>query len=296
MEKIIKWISYSTLPILAGLFIPNFLFAQGSQFSFSYNIPARMYYHYEDTRPPYLTNTTSYPYSSVSDTGTFSISKLIMQHGKTISFTIPIEQQPYLTIAYTVSFKIDSLLPNLQKFSMSFQNTYIALHANVATTSGIIFDNVPYNEFTDSTLIVNVAGKLCRTSFHSVNYNFSDNEAIMQYYTYKVNNFDSLLEDTSSFRFSLNIFPTPVISKVQNFSVTEKHFIIYFALPDHSIHYSFPSSDHSQTLTIYDILGREVKRIEIPSGVSEYHLQRDGFMSGYYFARLGSQSASFIVN
>jgi hypothetical protein len=49
-------------------------------------------------------------------------------------------------------------------------------------------------------------------------------------------------------------------------------------------------------LIIYDILGREVERIEIPSGVSEYRLQRDGFMSGYYFARLGSQSASFIVN
>jgi len=62
------------------------------------------------------------------------------------------------------------------------------------------------------------------------------------------------------------------------------------------IHFSFLLLTHSEPLLIYDILGREVKRIEIPSGVSEYSIPREQFRSGSYFARLGNMTASFVVD
>jgi hypothetical protein len=49
-------------------------------------------------------------------------------------------------------------------------------------------------------------------------------------------------------------------------------------------------------MNIYDILGREVSRIEIPAGSSSYAMSSVGFAKGTFFARLGIQSASFMMN
>jgi len=108
--------------------------------------------------------------------------------------------------------------------------------------------------------------------------------------------YDSLLQNYNNFHCYIKLGITQPINSVSQSKNNDQALIINTIIPDHSIYLSFPSSDHSETLAIYDVLGREVKRIEIPSGASEYDLARKQFASGYYFAQLGNLNASFIVN
>jgi hypothetical protein len=86
------------------------------------------------------------------------------------------------------------------------------------------------------------------------------------------------------------------INFVSKSLTTLQSLIISTSLPDHTIHFSFPSSDHAQRITIYDILGREVSRLEIPVGSSSYAMSSIGYPKGTFFARLGLQTASFVMN
>ncbi len=104
---------------------------------------------------------------------------------------------------------------------------------------------------------------------------------------------DSLLEGVNFSIIFVNSKPinsvTSPITATQNFNVVN-----YF--PFNRADFTFPSSDHPQQITIYDILGREVKRIEIPAGSTSYAMSSVGYPKGTYFARLGLQTASFMMN
>jgi hypothetical protein len=90
------------------------------------------------------------------------------------------------------------------------------------------------------------------------------------------------------------VIPQPV-NAVSESNFAQQNIKIFSKLLDNAIHFSFPTSDQPQPLLIYDILGREIKRIEIPSGVSEYSVPQGQLPSGYYFARLGNMGAKFMV-
>ena len=210
---------------------------------------------------------------------------------------------------YTLSFLIDSIDSEIKNFTINSSDNDIytgsssclgsPYNSSVTNTSSsyLRFSKMNYINSGDSALSVSLSGVDCMNHIDTFNY--------FNYYTSSYywrgdskncwNTYKSLYLIRDSSEASCSI----IFSKIQKSSVPnidQIHFYVTWQLYDHTVHFSFPSFDHSQTISIYDILGREVKRIEIPSGVSEYRLQRDGFMSGYYFARLGNLNAKFVVN
>ena len=203
----------------------------------------------------------------------------------------------------TLSFILDSIEKKIKNFYISydFDTSFASLFypTIVHDHAFMRFNSFDYNQPSDSNLIVAASADLSIKMFDTAGYSYSvfqEENGKYGYGTGEDHHKDSLIfSDTVSFQCSIELILTKLSSIVTPANGTQQSFITNTSLPDHTIHFSFPSSDHSQTISIYDILGREVKRIEIPSGVSEYRLQRDGFMSGYYFARLGSQSAKFFI-
>ena len=194
----------------------------------------------------------------------------------------------------TISFFLDSINHKFYDFVYNYSQESTPSYPQSDRTIHISFSSMNYYTSGD-TLFAKQSGSECIKELDSGSYTYNRTNAPYPHFTGENDRTKRIrYEDTSEFKYSV------VLLLQRNSSVGIQYlsqaFFISASLPDHTIHFTFPSSYHSQTISIYDILGREVKRIEIPSGVSEYRLKRDGFMSGYYFARLGSQSASFIVN
>ena len=204
----------------------------------------------------------------------------------------------------TIHFILDTIQKTVRNFYFAYVNYSSSYNfaEQFATNENfrILFSNLNYvKDAGDSLLIVNTSGKICKESIDSVKYDVYKSDQYYHRGSYIDGNDTThliqLSDDTASYQCSLT-FSLSVLSNVVLVNSIKHNFTVTYSLPNQIINYSFSACDHSQQMTIYDILGREVKRIEIPSGVSEYRLQRDGFMSGYYFARLGSQTAKFVVN
>jgi len=192
------------------------------------------------------------------------------------------------------SFTLDSLEGNLKNFSI---NETIN-HGSFGYLSSTIQISSLNFSIRDSLLIVDMNGETTKNNIANVKYENDGpvNNCANRSHWFTSVTFDHLLDDTSQYKCSISLIITKPINSVQTLTSNNEALITSSIFSDHTTHFSFPSSDHPQPLIIFDILGREVKRIEIPSGVSEYSLQRDGFMSGYYFARLGNLGAKFVVS
>ena len=192
----------------------------------------------------------------------------------------------------TIRFIVDSAYSRFKSFYIgslydtSFSN--LPYSAWEHYNSFIQFSSLDYKLLSDSIFILSKSGVLDRKDFDTADYYYYGGDRPNGKY---VDEIEGEVDKMYSLRIDTLSSVTPDI----NYNAGHKSLLIFLSI-DHSIHFSFPKSNHSQILYAYDILGREVKRIEIPSGVSEYRLERGDFMSGYYFARLGSQTASFIVN
>lgn len=162
--------------------------------------------------------------------------------------------------------------------------------------SSVLFSFLDYQRSGDSSFIVNFSGAPCRTKLDSAYFSsYIDDVSESNLHITKSHQIDSLLEATSLYKCSFAFNLTKLVDAVSQSNATPQGLIITTSIPDHEIHISFPSSDHPQTLFIYDVLGREVARVEISSGMMKYRIRSSQFRNGDYFVRLGKSSGSFEV-
>lgn len=107
--------------------------------------------------------------------------------------------------------------------------------------------------------------------------------------------FLELLEDTSGYKCEIVFVLEKSVNAISKLRHLSQDLSIINSLPDHTINFTLPSSSHPETLFIYDILGREISKIEIPAGSTSYVLESAGFPKGTYFARLGSGTVRFMI-
>ena len=202
----------------------------------------------------------------------------------------------------SIGFILDSVNGRIKNFTLRSQNDHsdslVINYDTVRSESFIKFSEIPFAWSGDTMMVIDLRGGQCKQSILDFN-DTTSHVHLWDYHTYwyiqtlQVHSIN-LSSDSSNFSFLVELKKYQT-SFVSNHSNTDRTFSVSVLIPESIIHFSFCNT-LPQYLLIYDILGREVKRIEIPSGVSEYRLQRDGFVSGYYFARLGSQTAKFVVN
>jgi hypothetical protein len=193
----------------------------------------------------------------------------------------------------TGCYIFDSIEKQLKHFSYTTKGSA----ARVTRNFSLQIKSIGFIQTSDTAFLINDSGAKCFTDIENVSYSYDlTTNPGPKGSNRETSNSDSLFRnDTFSYRIAFSFqsmsLPDAVDEKLQSRSK-----LIFRLISDRTIILNHFLTVRPETLFIYDILGREVKRIEIPSGVSEYRLERNGFMSGYYFARLGSQSASFIVN
>jgi hypothetical protein len=216
----------------------------------------------------------SLPTYNISDTIFFSIGK--------IGF--------YPDYQTTISFHIDSINNKLYNFVYDYHQLSTPSYPESDETAYISFSVMDFYTSGD-TLFAKRSGNECMKELGAASYTYYykplpyPNAINKKETTYGIR-----YEDTSEFKYSV------ILLFHRNLSVSLPNFLqINNFLLNHQINFLFHTSDHLQPLIIYDILGRELKRIEIPSGVSEYSLQQGQLPTGYYFARLGSSGAKFLV-
>ncbi len=198
------------------------------------------------------------------------------------------DMYPYSRI--TVSFLLDTLKKRVVNFVWDYRHVSTPSYPNSLTESTISFSKLDYYLAGD-TIIVRAYGTQCSmelTKAHYYdNYRYSPD-------TYTETRADNIRDkDTSDFQCLLTLlFLRNSFVRQENLS---QLFSVSTTLPDHTIHFSFPASDHAQQMTIYDILGREVSRDEVASDLIQYSIAPTRFRSGHYFVRLGMNMASFEV-
>ena len=273
------------------VFITKDVLAQGNLrlLEVDFSIPIQEKHEFFGTNPNYDSSYFINSSINVSTDGSSSFFSRIKD-----SITFQLNSTNYYRI---ISFTLDSL-------KKQFQNFYYKFAGNSPPGGGYPYGgyqtDIKYStmQFSVSrdTLIAYKYGSECVKDLAYASYSENETDSPTPNYSGKSIRTERIRnEDTSGFGYYIKLL-YPGYSDLSN--VKEKNAKVYLSILNsfQNIYFSFPPYNQFQTLLIYDILGREVKRIEIPSGVSEYRLQRDGFMNGYYFARLGSQSASFIVN
>ncbi|MDP4220578.1 MAG: hypothetical protein Q8916_01465 [Bacteroidota bacterium] len=164
-------------------------------------------------------------------------------------------------------------------------------------SSVVEFTSLPFSVVNNDTIVIKVWGKQCKDGVKKANYNNSsvDNYANGVYQSGLIDYTIQLDVDTSSYLCSFIFALSEPINSVITSTIPQA-LSIASSLSDHKIEFTFPVLDHSQMLYAYDILGREVRSIEIPSGVSKYKLPQGQFPKGCYYARIGNMTAKFLVN
>ena len=265
------------------------------KFEFSYNIPARLGKSYFDNRPPYKADNHNEIFSALHDTGSYEIDNPLIGIHDTINFDILRQNVPWLTDKYSVHIVIDTANQVLHEFSISYQYRYMTTETLNQTNSSIVFQGLPYTEYSDSSIALNERGAACRSHFVSVSFLEDDHEGYgMGFYTDTRIGFDSLLEDTSQYYCTARITPIPAVSAVK-VDHDNSSIIIATSLNDHKIIVHFPPQNQAQTLQINDIVGRTIDRILIPVGESSFVLSGLNFRAGIYFARIGREIKSFRI-
>lgn len=106
---------------------------------------------------------------------------------------------------------------------------------------------------------------------------------------------NTLYDDTIAY--SLNAtFIVHLLRKNSVYPIPSKNTPLHLLqLINNKIILQFFACGNCQPFTIYDLLGREISRIVIPAGTTQYTLDTSGFPSGHYFARLGNMTGHFVV-
>jgi hypothetical protein len=296
--------------ILIGLVLISITFTKavaqtkwGAPIRINIFLPAKISFGADDNIPPSGHSSNTIVNDSIvilsgftSDSGSNSFT----ENNDTIDAVGNDRSIPWIVQRVTLHCVIDTTTKTINDFSWSFLYDYEASSGYTRINQAISFIPLSYVTKPDSSLEVNDTGAVCRTSISSVNYTSVDYRQLDKQggYTETGQVLNSLIEDTSSYRCFINIslYPPKPVSAVCQCTYVTRIFMATVSLPDHSIHFSFPAADHPQQLSIYDILGREVSRVEIAAGSSSYQMTSTGYPKGTYFARLGMQTASFMVN
>jgi hypothetical protein len=195
----------------------------------------------------------------------------------------------------SISFSIDTIQLILKdvNFRFSYHSTS-GFYSSFLESKEVYFSSLPY-KINGDTLFTSISGSECR-----------DNAiANYRYYSYEltaprsenaqIESKNSIsISDTLPCLFFLSCLLSAPKNDVNSFKCSQI-FSIYTNLSDHNINFTFPSSGGPQQLTLYDILAREISRIEIPSGTTQYTLSTAGYPKGDYFARLGNSTGHFVV-
>jgi len=193
---------------------------------------------------------------------------------------------------YDLSFIFDSLHNTLNNYSVHFAGSGPPFGYGNAT---ILLSSISFISSQDSFIEVNMSGANLINSISISSFdNGRSNNCTGGHYNEGIS-FDHIIFDTSSYQCIITLVIPQTSTSVQVLNNIALTFMVSTSLPDHTIHFSFPITDHAKEMTIYDILGREVSRIEIPAGSASYVMSSVGFTKATYFARLGLQTASFIV-
>jgi hypothetical protein len=193
-------------------------------------------------------------------------------------------------ISVKISFNMDSSNNKLTNFSYSI----IKYPARGSYSIGASFSDFDFTSHGDSGLTINDSGSLCLEKFLVANY-------ATQYQTVPgpsvsggSENLDSVItSDTASFKFSITldkIQPVNSVSMIQN-----EEFMKVLTTTSNSVRLNFTTFCNEKLILFYDILGREIDRVEIPSTTYEYTLNTSHFTPGHYFARLGNMTGHFVV-
>jgi hypothetical protein len=191
----------------------------------------------------------------------------------------------------TVSFLLDTINNRLNNFEYQYSEESTPSFPETFESISISFTSMDYYTSGD-TVFATKSGSQCirelRSAYHSYNYIQAPNP----YFTGKNENTTGIrYEDTSDFKYSV------VLLFQKNSSVKELNLPTYFYTSyfTNNISFHFSAINHSQFLFLYDLLGREIKHIEIPSGVSEYSFLQGQLTRGNYLARFGNMNTKFIV-
>jgi hypothetical protein len=203
----------------------------------------------------------------------------------------------YYSRTYTISFILDTIGKRLLNFLFAFtEDPFGGSAYGTHRRYSFSLTTINFQRKGDTSIFVDESGKKCKDDLTDATWTY-DNffETDHRSYIDDKSELDSLINDTSKYSFSLALVSQKPINSVSFSKSINDCLTIFNSLPNHSVHFSFPAFVHTQPLFIYDIIGREVKRIEISSGVSEYSLSQGQLASGYYFARLGNLGAKFMV-
>jgi hypothetical protein len=197
----------------------------------------------------------------------------------------------------TINFIIDSFQKKLVDFSFeafwnhSTENQYQYISHQYLSSLGIHFSQLSFGR-TGDTLLISDSGELCKTeldtawSFYKDAYFYTPPRA---QHTQNGNEyFSKILDEPLLFKCNMTfvlIKPVNYVSFIGNSQI--------LSIINHKV--SFPTTEFPKPILIYDILGREIARHEIPAGASEYQIPSSQFPNGHYFARLGNMTAHFIV-
>ncbi len=191
----------------------------------------------------------------------------------------------------TISFILDSVGKKIRNLSYSYKKDI----ARGKALNGANFSSIDISFHGDSVISIGDSGISCMKNFLSANYIFQSQSVPGPAISGEDDILDSVETfDTASFKCLLTF---KIIKPVNSVNIIQKENFLKISSvrSTKSINFTLPSSDHPQTLFIYDILGREAAREEISPGMAQYSLPSSKFRSGYYFARLGSLSGHFEV-
>jgi hypothetical protein len=195
-----------------------------------------------------------------------------------------------------LTFDLDTIQHKLRNVLVS--SGYMG--ADGTQTTSFQFSSLDFSISSDTILKVNTNGSalinsLIGASFHIEGYTSYCTTVYRGHWWTRVD-LVRLLDDTTQYNCSITLVIPQPVNIVTEGILSQKNLTVFSSLPDHTIHFSFPASDHTQWMTIYDILGREVFRLEIPAGSASYAMSSVGFPKGAFFARLGNSTAHFEVN
>jgi len=286
-----------------------FLLSSGDVFAQGYWWPVRM-----NVQIPAIIEHTNYSaFTTTRDTGSvgFGVPDYVWGYrNRDTSYQIDdsvfMSRSIYTPQDQTIHFFFDTLNKELINFDFEFvwdlstgDPIMYKTHANHFTQK-ILFSALPY-EIRGESLFVLVSGKSCEMRLSQAFYSY----VLADFYnpprsqgTSSGDSYKSitLLDDTTKYRCEMIFILEKPVSTVSPKQSELRSFCNSIFLSGHTTHFSFPPSARSQSLLIYNILGREVSKIEIPAGSTSYTLSSAAYPKGTYFARLGLETASFIVN
>ena len=160
--------------------------------------------------------------------------------------------------------------------------------------------SIPYQVFPNHHLVATINGEALKLKLYNVGYAWwqvgPDGAHIGSSWE-DVRTYTSLTADTQSYSFSLDLTTTdPALGiSIQKY-IKEDFFTARADAFSDIFTFSFPSSNQTRELKIYDLIGREVYRIPIPQGAAYYSISKNALPSGCYIAGLSNNRAKFILS